>query len=227
SQRSRDNGFMGGSGSFVALFPGFGGRGFSFRVSCVLAFGMASTAAAQPFSLGVIGGASLTEGFKGNIKRVPPPAPVIAYSTPKRWIAGATVEARLPLHFAIELDALYHELEFTQAAVLPNGTLNSVSPAPVVTWEFPVLAKIRFPLRVVKPFLVAGPAFRTAGNLNGTSPSNHGIAAGLGTEVRFWRLCVAPQFRYLRWARDAKEPPFHASAVTVPDQIQFLTAITS
>jgi hypothetical protein len=97
---------------------------------------------------------------------------------------------------------LYHELEFTQAAVEPNGTFNSVSPAPVVTWEFPILVKYRFSIPLVKTFIDAGPAFRTAGNLNGASPSNHGFAAGLGIEARPWKLKIASQFRHLRWARD-------------------------
>jgi len=183
-------------------------------------------ARAQPFSVGVIGGASVTQDFQNNIVGLPgPPAPIISYSTPKRWIAGGTVEGRLPLHFAIEVDALYHELEFTQAAVLPNGTLNSVSPTPVVTWEFPILAKYRLWLGTITPFIDAGPVFRTAGNLNGTNPSNHGIAAGLGAEGRVWKIRLTPQFRYLRWARDPSHP-FPPSASTVPDQVQFLLAIT-
>jgi hypothetical protein len=160
------------------------------------------SASAQPFSVGVMGGASLTEDFQNKIIEAPFTAPITAYSTPKRWIAGATAEVRLAFHFSIEADVLYHELEFTQAAVEPNGTLNSVSPAPVVTWEFPILAKYRFSIPLVKPFVDAGPAFRSAGNLNGTSPSNHGFAAGLGVEVRLWRLTIAPQFRYLRFAHD-------------------------
>src|SRR5262249_52775206 len=156
-----------------------------------------------------------------NIGGMPgPPAPVIAYSTPKRWIAGGTVEARLPFHFSIEVDALYHELEFTQAAVLPNGTLNSVSPAPVVTWEFPLLVKYRLSIRTVTPFIEAGPVFRTAGNLNGTDPSNYGVAAGLGVGGHIWRIGVAPQFRYLRWARDPSHR-FPTSASTVSDQVEF------
>ena len=67
--------------------------------------------------------------------------------------------------------ALYHEWEFTQATVEPNGTPNSVSPAPVVTWELPILAKYRFSSPLVKPFIGAGPKFRSAGSLNDTSPS--------------------------------------------------------
>lgn len=111
-------------------------------------------------------------------------------------------EVRLPLHLSIEVDGLYHELEFTRAGIEPDGSLNSVSPAPVVTWEFPVLTKYRFTFPLITPFVEAGPAFRTSGNLNGASPSNHGFVAGVGAEAHVWKFRVAPQFRYLRWARD-------------------------
>jgi hypothetical protein len=184
----------------------------------------ALSAYAQPVSFGIVGGASLTEDFQNKIIETPPTAPSIAYSTPKRWIVGGTAEVRLPFHLSIEADALYHELEFTSAAVEPNGTLNSVSPAPVVTWEFPILAKFRLSIPLVKPFIDAGPVFRTAGNLNYTSPSNHGFAAGLGVEAHLWKLKIAPQFRYLRWARDQNVGFFQPS--TVPDQIEFLTTIS-
>src|SRR5215470_409406 len=113
---------------------------YSFSLQFMLAVCTTAVASAQPLLFGVIGGASLTQDFQNNIMGAPgPPAPIVAYSTPKRWIVGGTVEVRLPLHVSIEFDALYHELEFTQAAVFPDGTLHSVSPAPVVTWELPVL----------------------------------------------------------------------------------------
>jgi hypothetical protein len=187
--------------------------------------------AQRPFSLGVIIGASLTGDVQNQNFPVPDGAGVyignasLVYSTPKRWILGGTVEAHLPFGLSFEADALYHELGFTQALYeKSSGTLNSVSPATVVTWEFPVLAKYRFSFPLVKPFVDAGPAFRSAGNLNNTNPSDHGFAAGLGSEVRVWKLRVAPQFRYLRWAHDQKS--VSASTVTVPNQIEFLAAIT-
>jgi hypothetical protein len=96
----------------------------------------------QPLSFGIIAGASMTQDFQN--REVGIPTPVLAYSTPKRWMVGGMVALALPLHLSVEADGVYHELEFTRAAVEPNGSLNSVSPAPVVTWEIPVLAKYRF-----------------------------------------------------------------------------------
>jgi hypothetical protein len=182
----------------------------------------ACACAQRPFSFGVIIGASLTEDFQNQNFPFPNGNAQLAYSTPKRWIAGGTVEARLPFGLSFEADALYHELGFTQALYeKSSGTLNSVSPASVVTWEFPILAKYRFSFPLVKPFVDAGPAFRSASNLNSTNPSDHGFAAGLGSEVRVWKLKIAPQFRYLRWAHDQR----YISASTVPNQIEFLAAI--
>jgi hypothetical protein len=75
----------------------------------------------------------------------------------------------------------------------------------------------------VKPFVEAGPSFRSSGNLNGTLPSKEGVAAGVGVEAHVWKLRIAPQVRYLRWARDGVtvlSPP------TVPDQVEFLVGIS-
>ena len=183
--------------------------------------GMPFAAAGQHLSFGVLGGATLTQDFQDREVGIPP---VIAYSTPKRWIAGAMIDIRLHMRLSVELDGMYHELEFTRAGIEPNGTLNSVSPAPVVTWEFPILAKYRLPLPIVKPFIEAGPSFRTAGNLNGASPSNHAFVVGVGIEPRVWKLRIAPQVRYLRWAQDHSVTYFAPS--TVRDQAEFLVSLS-
>ena len=64
------------------------------------------------------------------------------------------LEFGLPWHLSVEVDGLYHPLSYTFAGIEPNGTLNSVSPATVVTWEFPALAKYRFSLGSWTPFVV-------------------------------------------------------------------------
>jgi hypothetical protein len=136
-------------------------------------------AAAQTVSFGIVGGASATPDFTRSFAPLPPPPgpPVILtqYSDSEHYIVGGTVEFQLPKNWSLEVDGLYHPLRFDFGAILPDGALNSVSPAPVITWEFPVLAKYRFRWRSTRPFLEAGPAFRTAGNLNGSNPSHHGL----------------------------------------------------
>ena len=183
-------------------------------------FWFLTVAFGQPLSFGVVGGAGLTQDFQN--QRV---GNTIAYSTPKRWIAGGMVEVRLPLHISVEVDGLYHELEFTDAFIEPNGTLNSVSPAAVVTWEFPVLAKYRFSFPLVKPFVEVGPSFRSSGNLNSTLPSSHGFTAGMGVEAHVRKLRIAPQIRYTRWARD-RVSPFSFAPSTASDQAELLVAIS-
>ena len=193
----------------------------SIPVLAACFFGFFTAAFGQHLSFGVVGGAGLTQDFQnqraGN---------TVAYSTPKRWIAGGMVELRLPLHLSVEVDGLYHELEFTNAFIEPNGKLNSVSPAPVVTWEFPVLAKYRFSLPLVRPFVEAGPSFRSSGNLNGSSPSSRGFAAGMGVEAHAWKLRIAPRVRYSRWARDRWYKVAAFAPLTVPDQAEFLLGIS-
>jgi hypothetical protein len=187
------------------------------------------SADAQPVSVGLMGGAGLTQDFQNY--DLPPccgpvegPGSLLGVSTPQRWIAGGTVEARLPLHLSVEADVLYHELRFRLGEQIGQPPPELFQQQHVVTWEYPVLLKYRFQLPLVKPFIDAGPAFRDLGNLSHTNPSNHGFAAGLGVEVHFWKLKIAPQFRYLRWARDQNVPMF--GLITVTDQVEFLTAIT-
>ena len=163
----------------------------------------------QHLSFGIIGGAGLTNDFDNEIIGFfPSPqgglvsVPTRFYSTSKDYIVGPKVELGLPLHLCLEIDGLYRPLNFTSAVVEPNGSLNSVSPATVVTWEFPVLAKYRFPLQVVEPFVDVGPSFRTSGNLNGASPSNHGFTVGGGVEFHLSKLRISPGVRYTRWAAD-------------------------
>ena len=186
-----------------------------FAGGCTSTFG-------QQLSVGFVGGASLTQDFQNASLGYGNLPVLVSYSTPKRLVAGAMLDVTLPLHFSVEVDGLYHELEFTQSAVLPKGTLNSVSPAPVVTWEFPILAKYRFSLPALSPFIEAGPSFRAAGNLNGTSPSNHGLTIGAGIEKQLWKIRVAPQLRYTRWTRDTGGYP-----VTKPDQLELLVGFSA
>jgi hypothetical protein len=119
---------------------------------------------------------------------------------------------------------LYHPLRYNSAAILPNGTLNSVSPSPVITYEFPVLAKYRFRWGAWRPFLEAGPTFRTTGNLNSANPSHYGVAAGAGAEIRLGKFRLAPEVRYIRWASDPVSP---LVVRTRPDQIEVLTSFST
>ena len=179
-------------------------------------------ASGQSLFLGVVGGGSVTDAFQ---PYTPPGVDVVRlYSESKDYLVGPMVEWRFSPHWSIEVDGLYRKLHLTEAFVEPDGLLNSVSPSPAITWEFPVLAKYRFNLPRLRPFAEAGPSFRTAGNLNGTKPSHAGITAGLGVELHAAGLTFAPAVRYTRWAADDVLP--FASAHSKEDQLEMLIGVS-
>jgi len=145
-----------------------------------------------------------------------------SWSPSKDWVAGAAFDFRIHRQFSLEVDAMYRELNATWAAVELDGALNSVSPAPVVTFEFPVLAKYRFTGEKLRPFVEAGPAFRTTGNEN-FYPSHYGVAAGVGLETAWHGFRFAPVLRYTRWAKD-RLPSNQAQSQ--PNQLELLLGIS-
>jgi len=91
------------------------------------------------------------------------------------------------------------------------------------TWEWPVLVKYRPPVRgPVRPFVVAGPSFRTRHDPAPAEPSQFGGALGAGIELRLGRFRISPGLRYTRWGYDGDYP----RAATKRDQIEFLTGLS-
>jgi hypothetical protein len=182
---------------------------------------------AQRISAGLIGGGAATDDFPDQTLPSIGPSPNFNFFSPsKSYAVGALVELRLPLHLSVEADGMYHPLAYaeSQSYTDPSGKGDLTHPSVgVVTWEFPVLAKYRFSFPAVKPFVEAGPSFRTSGNLNATAPSNHGITAGAGVEAHLLRLKIAPQIRYTRWAADHPSPPW---AITNPNQVEILVSMS-
>jgi hypothetical protein len=191
----------------------------------VLFLCLSTVLCAQQISLGVVGGGSLTPSFTTqNVATGQDSLPFQRFYSPSNdYIVGAMMEFRLPLHLSLEVDGLFRKLHFTTAGVEPDGTLNSVSPSPVITWEFPALAKYRFARSKTNPFIEAGPSFRTAGNLNGTNPSHYGITAGVGVEMHLGAIDLAPVVRYTRWAPDSVSAGI---AHSNPDQVELLFEVS-
>src|SRR4051812_15902078 len=115
-------------------------------------------ASAQLVSFGVKGGVSLTDPdrYKGESKR---------------YIVGPSVEVRLPLGFAVEVDALYRRVGSSFSYIFPtlnpdgtpaNMTIANYNRQRGNSWEFPILAKYYFRSRssAWQPFLATGYAFR-------------------------------------------------------------------
>lgn len=191
----------------------------------LLLFTLATAGFGQQLSFGIVGGGTATDAF--HAQNVPSGSPSLPfnrfYVSSKDWILGGMAELQAGSRFSVEADGLYRKLHFTTAAVEPNGSLNSVSPSPVITWEFPILVKYRIHCSKVSQFVELGPSFRTTGNLNGTAPSHYGLTAGAGAELRLGRFAISPTVRYTRWASDDVAPYRPRSN---PDQVEIFVAFS-
>jgi hypothetical protein len=113
------------------------------------------------------------------------------------YIVGPVGEMRLPFGLAIEGGALYRGTSYDVTHNGGTGTATSVKSA---SWEFPYLGKFRFPIPLIKPFVVAGGAYRTFTDLPaGITPTHNGVVGGAGLELRIRRFRFSAEGRYLRW----------------------------
>jgi len=180
-----------------------------------------STACAQPFSVGVAAGVPLTNGLS-DVTQAGFGLVTRTYSDSKLYIIGPMVEVRLPLGIAIEADGLYRPVASSMNLQVLPGPVYHYSEN-VVTWEFPILGKYRFPLMpILKPFLEAGPTLRKTGSgLSGVS--GKGATIGTGIELKVAKLRIAPELRYTRWGSDAQPP---VGPPSKQDQVEFLVGFS-
>jgi len=150
------------------------------------------TFAGQIFSVGVKAGLPFTDAFNSFTS-----GSYSSFSNSKNYIVGPMVEVHLPLGLSVEGDALYRPLSFqvTRPNIVQSTSFSS--------WEFPILAKYRFPIPLVKPYVEAGPSFRTIGGQFGGNFSNSGFTAGVGIELRLSKFRIGPEIRYTRWGTDS------------------------
>ena len=184
------------------------------RPLSLLLFGAVS-AWAQLFSYGVKAGVPLTE-FLDAAK-----SQQFAFnSTTNRYIVGPTAELHLPFGLGVEFDILYRRFDYTGSGTLA-GIVTSSS-ATGNAWEFPLLAKYRFPkMKIVHPYVDAGVAWdklsgltqaitstvapnRTAttstsdpAQLNATA--TRGFVMGAGLSVKVLVIHLSPEVRFTRW----------------------------
>ena len=180
----------------------------------ILCLAAANAAAQFPISAGVKGGVALTDAFEntttsfGNFSTVGG-VYIHNYSPSKDYLVGPFVELRLPFGFAVEADALYRPLHLSTGGVSSIQTGTGLSqydlfPANEDThaWEFPILAKYRFKLPIARPYVDLGPSFRAMNGFPNTL-SNHGVAAGVGVDIKALVLHISPEVRSTRWGDDA------------------------
>lgn len=182
----------------------------------VLVFLAAEFAHAQfgfGLGFGVKGGYPFTDNVRTNpVVGIPAPS----LSTSDNYIVGPVAELRLPLGFAAEVDGLYRRSQYTTTVgTVSPGTLKANS------WEVPYMLKWRFPIPLLKPFLLGGGAYRTFTDLPSTIPvSHHGGVGGAGIELRIARLRLSGEVRYYRW-QQVSNPVFELS----PNQGEVLFGI--
>jgi len=179
----------------------------------LLLFGAAS-ASAQLFSWGVKAGLPLTEFIDTAESQQ------FAFtSTTDRFIVGPTAELHLPFGLGVEFDILYRHFDYNGSGTLA-GVVTSSS-ASGNAWEFPLLAKYRFPTKVVHPYMDAGVAWDTLSGLSQSITSivapNHttttttsapaelnttatrGFVMGGGLSVKVLLIHLSPEIRFTRW----------------------------
>jgi hypothetical protein len=185
---------------------------------------LSTTCFAQfPLSFGLKGGVPLTENFRDT-------ETIDTYfSTNTDYVLGPMVELRLPFHLAVEADALFRPLQAIESVETGRNIFAS-SNVDSHSWEFPIVAKYRFNLPIVKPFvtpyIAAGPSFR-ANSIPFTRLSDHGVAVGLGLDFHFLLLHVAPEVRYTYWGSASGALPLPSPYLEANQrQVEFLVGLT-
>jgi opacity protein-like surface antigen len=140
-------------------------------------------------------------------------------STTNRYIVGPTAELHLPFGLGVEFDILYRRFNYNGSGTLAGVVTSSSTTSS--DWEFPLLAKYRFPMKIVHPYVDAGVAWdklsgltqaitsivapnRTAttstsdpAQLNATA--TRGFVMGAGLSVKVLVIHLSPEVRFTRW----------------------------
>ncbi len=110
------------------------------------------------------------------------------------YLIGPVAELRIPFGFAFEVDGIYRSAESHLSTNDITTALNANA------WEFPYLAKFRFPIPLLKPFVSAGGAYRTFTDLpSNVTPNHNAFVLGGGLELRIRKLRLSGELRWLRW----------------------------
>ena len=183
----------------------------------------------QRASFGFVGGANITRDFP--ISRTVYQSPghpsglttFDLFSNTHTFLAGFSAEVEIRTGFSLEVNALHRNLKLQSRFLFPDGSELQNGTSPVTTWEYPMLLKYRLPMAGgIRPFVEAGPSFRTRHNPAPTEPSQFGGTFGAGAEFRVGRIRVSPAIRYTRWQYDGDYPRI----ATKRDQFEFVTGIS-
>jgi hypothetical protein len=154
------------------------------------------------FDFGVKGGVPFTDLLEntGTIN--------VSNATVRRsndYLVGPVIELRIPFGFAFEVDGIYRNAEYR---VTTNDIVTRLN---ANAWEIPYLAKFRFPIPLLKPFISGGGAYRTFTSLpnNVVTPTHNGVVLAGGLELRISKLRISGELRWLHW----NKPPNNTNSV--------------
>jgi len=190
----------------------------------------AGAGACQPFSFGAKFGVPLTDFFN-SVEN----SNFTFNTTTDRYIFGPTAELHLPLGLGIEVDALYRHMSYTGTGLVGSITGSSVNSG---DWEFPVLLKYRFPMKIVRPYVDGGVAWdklfglteSVKDSIANQSPTvvnqntTTGIVLGAGVDIHV-KIHIMPELRYTRWGSAQFVDPTGLLSST-KNQAEFLLGIT-
>ncbi len=182
----------------------------------------------QPFgrrlSFGLLLGTTLSDDVRSTVELAAFDSQTLAIartSGPRSLLPGVSVELEIGKGFSVEADAIYRQFRIRSLA---QGRWfdgrNSFRVGDVA--EFPVLAKYRFDTSGrLRPFLEAGPSFRTADWIGGGRLGRAGVTGGAGIEMRLGGLRIAPRLRFTHWGADTV-----GSGTALRNQVQGLVGFS-
>ncbi|MCU1233801.1 MAG: hypothetical protein JWP63_1768 [Candidatus Solibacter sp.] len=204
------------------------------RLACLLLLSSAA-AFSQPFSFGIKGGLPMTDFVDAANNQNFTSA---AYTN--RYIIGPTVELRLPFGLGVEFDALYRHFGYSTTGILAGPTTTVIATSATGgAWEFPLLAKYRFPGKFFRPFVDAGVSWDRLSGLTQsvrgavanssfselTKDTSTGFVIGGGIDVKVLVIHLSPEIRYTRWGSGHFTDPL-GIITSKQNQAEFLVGIT-
>jgi opacity protein-like surface antigen len=161
-------------------------------------------------------------------------------SATNRYIVGPTAELHLPFGLGVEFDILYRRFNYNGSGTLAGVVTSSSTTSS--DWEFPLLAKYRFPMKIVHPYVDAGVSWDKLSGLTQAITKNsitsttsnpaelnttatRGFVMGAGLSVKVLVIHVSPEIRFTRWGAQHFIDPnglLHSNA----NQGEFLVGIT-
>ena len=169
----------------------------------------AATAFSQPFSFGIKGGLPMTD-FVNAVNS----QNFTSSAYTNRYIVGPTLELRLPFGLGVEFDVLYRHFGYSTVGLATGTTLTPIAKDTTSgAWQFPLLAKYRFPGKLFRPFVDAGVSWDKLSGLTQTvrnavstgtiaelnNDTSRGFVMGAGIDVKALVIHLSPEIRYTHW----------------------------